>query len=421
MDRVLPKRRTLIIWLAAWVGLGWLTAAQCHGQEAYGQNPTQQSSVTGSIKQGFNKVGEFFTPPKPSHKSSPADDATSLKTQGKPGPELYTAIARLYEESGKNAEAEKYYQMALNEKADDLNAMLGYARFQENQGRINEAVALYQKAVQTHPKEAAAYNNLGLCFARRGKLNEAASALGQAVQLDPRNPLYRNNLATVLVDQNRLPEALANFREVHGEAAAYYNIGYLLNKKGQTDAAEHNFAQALRIDPKMAPAQKWLNYLQNKSNETAMGGQSTDGAIRIGSTTNSPRFPAKVISPATPSDPARCHIRRKFQRPGPDRLLRPACRRPRQVTRERARRKMQPGRRLNRMRRRCRLQSARRNGFRLFLCASRPVRWKHTREFRTRVVRTLPPRCRRSRGRIHKTGLNCRNYLFYSGIAFLTE
>jgi Flp pilus assembly protein TadD len=302
VDKVLLKRRTLIIGLAAWVGLGWLIAAHCHGQEAYGQNPAQQSSVTGSIKQGFNKVGDFFTP-KPSPKSPPPDDAISLKNQGKPGPELYMAIGRLYEESGKNAEAEKYYQMALNEKADDLNAMLGYARFQENQGRINEAVALYQKAVQTHPKEAAAYNNLGLCFARRGKLNESASALGQAVQLDPRNPLYRNNLATVLVDQNRLPEAFTNLRDVHGEAEAYYNMGYLLNKKGQTEAAEHNFAQALRIDPKMAPAQKWLNYLQDKSRETAKGGQSGDGAIRLGSTTSSPRFPEKVISPATSSTP----------------------------------------------------------------------------------------------------------------------
>jgi Tfp pilus assembly protein PilF len=303
VGQVLLRRRTLIIGLAAWVGLCWLMAAACHGQEAYGQKPAQQSSVTGSIKQGFNKVGDFFTPAKPSPKPLPTDDAISLNSQSKPGPELYTAIARLYEESGKNAEAEKYYQMALNEKADNLNAMLGYARFQENQGRVNEALTMYQKAVQTHPKEAAAYNNLGLCFARRNKLNEAASALGQAVQLEPRNPLYRNNLATVLVDQNHLPEAFANLRDVHGEAAAYYNMGYLLNKKGQTEAAEHNFAQALRVDPKMVSAQKWLNYLQNKSRETAMGGQSGDGSIRLGSAAGSPHFPAKVISPPTPSMP----------------------------------------------------------------------------------------------------------------------
>jgi len=291
------KRWTLIIGLAAWVGLGWLMPLPCAAQDVYGSATAPKSSVTGSIKQGFNKVGNFLTPTKSNNKQSPTDDAISLKTQSKPGPELYSAIAKLYEESGKYPEAEQYYQMALKEKPDDLTSLLGYARFQENQGRFNEAVALYQKAVQTHPKEAGAFNNLGLCYARRGKLNEAASALSQAVQLDPRNPLYRNNLSTVLVDQNRLAEAFTNLREVHGDAAAYYNVGYLLNKKGNTEAAEHHFAQALRIDPTMAPAQRWLNYLHDKSLESAMGGQSNDGAVRMSSVPNSSRFPAKVISP----------------------------------------------------------------------------------------------------------------------------
>jgi len=300
VDKVLLKCRTLIIGLAAWAGLGWLMLAPCADQDAYGQSSGQKTSITDSVKQEFNKVGEFFTP-KPNHKPTATDDAISLNSKNKPGPELYAAIARLYEESGKNVEAEKYYQMALQEKDDNLTALLGYARFQENQGRFNEALALYQKAVQTHPKDAPAYNNLGLCYARRGRLNEAASALGQAVQLDPRNPLYRNNLATVLVDQNRLGEAFANLREVHGDAAAYYNIGYLLNKKGKTEAAEHNFAQALMIDPKMVAAQKWLNYLHEKSRETASGGQSGD--VRLSSVPNSPRFPAKVISPAASSTP----------------------------------------------------------------------------------------------------------------------
>ncbi len=299
MDKVLLRRRTLILALAAWAWLGCLMATICHGQDTYGQPPAQQSSVTGSIKQGFNKVGNYFTP-KPSHPSQPVDDAISLKSKSKPGPELYIAIARLYEDAGKNTEAEQYYQMALKEKPDHLSAMLGYARFQENQGRINEAVTLYQKAVQTHPKEPVAYNNLGLCFSRHGRLNEAASALGQAVQLDLRNPLYRNNLATVLVDQNRLTEAFANLREVHGEAAACYNMGYLLNKKGQTEAAEHYFTQALRVDPKMASAQKWLNYLQDKSRETAVSKQSGNAAILMGSTSYSTHFPAKVISPPAP-------------------------------------------------------------------------------------------------------------------------
>jgi Tfp pilus assembly protein PilF len=303
VNKVLVNRRTLIVWLAACMGLCWLIPTHCPAQDVFGSAPPPKSSFTGSIKQGFSKVGEIFTPKSDDKQLSP-DDPLSLKNKSKPSAELYSAIARLYEEAGKNIEAEQYYQMALKEKPDDLNSLLGYAKFQENQGRINEAVALYQKAVQTHPKEAGAYNNLGLCYARRNKLNEAAQALGQAVQLDPRNLLYRNNLATVLVDQNRLAEAFANLRDVHGDAVAYYNMGYLLNKKGKLEAAEHHFAQALRSDPTMVPAQKWLNYLHGKSRESAMGAQTNDSSVRVGSMQGASRYPAKVISPPITGQPS---------------------------------------------------------------------------------------------------------------------
>ncbi len=297
MCKVSRKRWWLIIGLAVWLGLECFKPASCAAQYVAGPSSPPKSSYTDSFKQGFNKVGNFFTP-KTNKEQPSANDPVSLKNQNKPGPELYVAIARLYEESGKNTEAEQYYQMALKERPDDLKSLLGYARLQENQGRFNEAIALYQQALKAHPKEAVAYNNLGLCHARRGNLNEAAQALGQAKQLDPRNPLYRNNLAAVQVDQNRLADAFANLREVHGDAAAYYNIGYLLNKKGQTEAAEHHFAQALRADPTMAPAQRWLSYLQNKSRQ-ATSGQMSDGAIRVGSLADPSRFPARVITPST--------------------------------------------------------------------------------------------------------------------------
>jgi TPR repeat protein len=142
--------------------------------------------------------------------------------------------------------------------------MLSYAHFLEGQGRYDEAVNYYQHTIKTHPKDASVYNNLGLCHARKKHLKEASESLSRAVQLDPRSPLYRNNIAALLVEQNRLSDAYEQLRAVHGEAKAYYNLGYLLSKKGDTTAAEHHFQQALRIDPNMQPAARWLAYLQNK-------------------------------------------------------------------------------------------------------------------------------------------------------------
>lgn len=302
MNKVLHKRRTLTIKLAAWLVFSWLMPTICFAQDVYGTPPAQKSSFTGSIKQGFSKVGTMFSP-KTNQNTISEDDPTSLKNKSKPSAELYSAIAKWYDEQGKTAEAEQYFQMALKEKADDLTSLLGYAKFQENQGRIKEALALYQKAVQTHPREPSAYNNLGLCFARRGKLNEATQALSQAAQLEPRNPLYRNNLATVLVDQNRLAEAFANLRDVHGDAKAYYNMGYLLQKKGKIEAAEHDFAQALRIDPTMVAAQKWLAYLNDQSRQSDMGTKQKEGSVRVGSNTSAWKFPAKISTQQTQPQP----------------------------------------------------------------------------------------------------------------------
>ncbi|MGW8258374.1 MAG: tetratricopeptide repeat protein [Thermoguttaceae bacterium] len=280
------------------IACGCFLPAVCLAQGVYGSNSTSPNSFTSSIKQGFNKVGSFFLP-KSKEPAFSKNDPVALSTPGKPSVKLYTALARLAEEDGNSDDAERYFQMALKLKPDDLKALLFYARIQENRGSYNKAIALYQRAVQTHPKEPSVYNNLGLCQARQKSLNEAVQAFTRAVQLNPRSLLFRNNLAAVLVEQNRLSEAFANLREVHGDATAYYNLGYLLNKKGDIEAAEHHFAQALRANPKMVAAQKWLNYLHDKSRQSRSN-RSSGSATLLGSLNNSPsHFPAKVISPQT--------------------------------------------------------------------------------------------------------------------------
>jgi tetratricopeptide (TPR) repeat protein len=164
---------------------------------------------------------------------------------------------------------------------DDLAALLAYAQLKEQLGQKDEAMRLYQRAVKAHPKEPSVHNNIGLFYARQGRLDEAAAAMTVAIQLAPKNPLYRNNIATVLVDQCRFREAYANLRDVHGEAAAYYNMGYLLNKKGQTQAAMQHFSLALRADPSLAPAQHWIDYLEKKTTQARLPHHPTAEALRI--------------------------------------------------------------------------------------------------------------------------------------------
>ena len=64
-------------------------------------------------------------------------------------------------------------------------------------------------------------------------LNESVPALQEAVRLEPGSVEYRNNLATVLVEMGASRGSAGSSQGGHSEAVANYNLGYLLEKKGQ--------------------------------------------------------------------------------------------------------------------------------------------------------------------------------------------
>jgi Tfp pilus assembly protein PilF len=210
-----------------------------------------QPSLWQSFKQSVS--------PKPAPPTVPEDDPTSLRNKAKPGIDLYVAVARLYEESGRFAEAEAQYKRALQEAPKDLRPLLGYARLKDRLGEAQEALRLYQQAVQANPREPAASNDLAMHFARHNMLREAIGTEERAIQLRPAEPRYRNNMAMFLVDAGRPQEAYFHLHAVYDEALAHYNLGYLLKRAGQAQAAAEEFTAALRLNPSLAPAQQWLN------------------------------------------------------------------------------------------------------------------------------------------------------------------
>ena len=245
-----------------WVPLGllWLAVQPIVGIAA----APQQGFVAG-IKQNVQKLTGGASAANPAGDPVPADDPISLQSPAKPSAKLYVAVARLYEQADRLDEAEKNYRAALQQKPNDLVVMLDYARLLERMNRVDEAISMYQRAAKAHPREAAVPNNLGLCYARQGRLEEAVASLNRAIALQPKNVLYRNNIATVLVEMGRMQEAYSHLRAVHSEAASYYNLGYLLNKKGRKQDAISHFAAALRADPTLTQAQQWLQRLQSES------------------------------------------------------------------------------------------------------------------------------------------------------------
>jgi Tfp pilus assembly protein PilF len=233
-------------------------SVQGSASNPFGVQPAKPSlveSFSSGVKRGWNGLTNTLTLETP---ATPAPDPTSLKTRGKPSPRLHVEVARLSEHAGRLDEAEQHYKEALRLDPNDFSAMLNYARLKDRQGQAGAAFELYRRAVDTHPREASVYNYLGLHYDRRGMPAEAAATFAQAVQLKPTEPLYRNNLAHVLVQVGKLSEAYEHLHAVHGEAVAYYNLGYLLHRRGQREAAVQHLTAALRRDPSLTPARQLL-------------------------------------------------------------------------------------------------------------------------------------------------------------------
>ena len=66
--------------------------------EPASSNSSWTESVSSSVKQGFNKVGQVFSPKPSAPPAISSDDPTSLSNKAKPGADLYVAIAQYYEQ-----------------------------------------------------------------------------------------------------------------------------------------------------------------------------------------------------------------------------------------------------------------------------------------------------------------------------------
>ena len=217
-------------------------------------------SIGSALKSGMAKVGDVLIP-SPFVKEAP--DPISLSIKADPSPELYLSMATVAEESGNVAGARKHYQQALKLAPERFDVILPYARFRDRRGELAEATELYQRAVRSNADEPSVFNDLGLCFARRNMLSQSLSALERAIQLAPDRRLYRNNIATILVEQGNVDAAFGHLKAVHDEAVAYYNLGYLMLKKGESRAAARLFSEALAKNPSLVEARIWLRKLES--------------------------------------------------------------------------------------------------------------------------------------------------------------
>ena len=106
-----------------------------------------------------------------------------------------------------------------------------------------------------------------------GKLESANRAFRRAMELGPDSPQPYCALATVLWALGRPSEAEAVLRRAPDDAQVHFNLGVLLEQRGQAVDAREQYERALRLDPQHAGARLNLG-------ASRLDGGDPEGALR---------------------------------------------------------------------------------------------------------------------------------------------
>lgn len=139
------------------------------------------------------------------------------------------------------------------------------------------AIARLQKVVEIDPKMARAYDTLGLCYDYVGKPEEAIKSYNRAIELnrlEPKpSPWPDVDLAVTLISLNRLAEAEHNLREaVRYDAElpqAHFQLGRVLEMRGELEAAVPEFNQAATLNPDYPEPHLSLGRIYNRLHQTS--------------------------------------------------------------------------------------------------------------------------------------------------------
>jgi Tfp pilus assembly protein PilF len=135
--------------------------------------------------------------------------------------------------------------------ADDPSlwrSWMALGRVHDSNKNWAEAQASYERALAAKPDLPIILNNMGMSLMLQHRYAEAAQYFQRVLEADPTMQMTRTNLRIALAWQGQYEEALVGAK-AGDRADALNNVGYVAMLRGDQEAAQKYFSQALEISP----------------------------------------------------------------------------------------------------------------------------------------------------------------------------
>jgi tetratricopeptide (TPR) repeat protein len=183
-------------------------------------------------------------------------------------------LGTVYLHQGQLDKALDFYLRALSINPNFAEVHNNLAILFTRQGKSNEAIEHYQKAIELKPGRAEFYNNLGNLLANQGRTAEAIPLFQKALEVEPDNAKVHYNLANIAFSQGRWDEAILHYQqaltEMPDSVHAHYQLGLALERRGQVAAAEAQLQTVIVLDPLHVTAKNNLAWLLATSSEPSL-------------------------------------------------------------------------------------------------------------------------------------------------------
>jgi tetratricopeptide (TPR) repeat protein len=261
-------RRSLIIFAAVAVGLGWLTVLRNNDYRSERSILSDTVAKCPGNARAHNNLGLVLThiPGCETEAVAQCEAAVKLEpcTAGYHS-ELGSALANV---PGRERDAIAEYRTALRIKPDSADTHNNLAMSLQDAGDFPAALAEYKEALKLAPTSAWIHTNLGALYSGMpGRLADAISEFEAALKVDPDMFMARCNLANSLAREGQFAAARAEYDEAlkrHPDYAdGHIGLGVMLVQLGRLDDAIAQFESALQLQPGNASAQEDLALAQS--------------------------------------------------------------------------------------------------------------------------------------------------------------
>jgi protein O-GlcNAc transferase len=179
----------------------------------------------------------------------------------KDGPKNFEAhcyLANILQDLGRNEEAVKSYQRAIEINPDFPGTYYNIGSILKEKGDDDEALTYFQKALELDSACADIYNLIGVIYQSKGRPDEAIAYYQKALDADPKFAMAYYNLGNVLFSTGSYDEAVNCYQkalQLHPDyARAFCSLGLALQEMGNFDDATAYYQKALQLDPTLAEA-----------------------------------------------------------------------------------------------------------------------------------------------------------------------